>query len=318
MDNKSFTSADVQVPIKILHDNDLVRTATQHNTILLRHLQLCPTNRCNLNCEFCSCGDREKHLELDLDTIDTLLKDVQSLGCKAITITGGGEPLLHPNINEIIKKCKDRDIKVGLVTNGLLLDNLKEEVSWCRISFDSNRKFSELKEKVELAWDSFIDIDWAFSFVLYDGFGDLDLVVEFANQRKFTHVRVVADIFNPNDKLMGLIPNTLRKDGICDKRIIYQPRNEPTRGSKKCLISLLKPTIGANGQIYPCCGAQYAIKDSKRDFIKEMSMGHIKDIKEIMNDQRYFDGSICDVCYYKGYNNILGLMTEKVEHKEWV
>jgi len=315
VNDHSYTAADISIPIKVLHDTELVNSIINYKYILLRHLQLCPTNACNLNCKFCSCGDRNNKTEMPYDKAAKILEDSKEVGCRSITITGGGEPLMHPRINDIIKKCDDLRIGVGMVTNGLLLDRLTTPVKWCRISFDSNRYFSKLKPILSEAVKRFPKIDWAFSFVMYDAIGDLEKVIDFANNNHFTHIRVVSDILHPEeDKIDKLKTGLTGKD----QKIIYQSRSKPSVGAKDCLISLLKPTISAEGNIYPCCGAQYAIKNSKRDFVDKMSMGPAENIKEIVEKQQHFDGSICQVCYYSGYNKLLSLLNRDIAHGEWV
>ena len=315
MDKQSFTAADNDIPVKILHHHCALLTLTEDQSVPLTHLQLCPTNRCNLNCEFCSCADRKKDLELSYEKIQKILDDSADSGCTAVTITGGGEPLLHNDINNIIKYADDCHIGVGLVTNGLLLDNLNEHVDWCRISFDSSRDLDSIKQQVIDAKKRLPDVDWAFSFVLYDKIGQLEDVVRLANDLDFTHVRVVSDIHNPDDGLMFEAQVVLT--GI-DERVIFQPRSKFQRGKERCLVSLLRPTIGADGNIYPCCGAQYAINGSDKDFVDDMCMGGSDEIIEIWKDQRHFNGSKCDVCYYSGYNNLLELLLKKVRHESWV
>jgi len=322
MSKESYSSADISIPVKILHDLDLLKQITQHKHIVPRHLQLSITNKCNLKCKFCSCSDADKQLELDAKRIFTILQKAKQAGCLSVTITGGGEPLLHPKVNEIIRECKRLDILVGLVTNGTMLDKLKENIGWCRISFDPDRVFSsDFADKIKKIKERLPKIEWAFSFVLIDNetkkndFGDLRKLVEFANVSNFTHVRVVVDIFHPNESLILQAHSILK--GI-DERVFYQSRAHPTKGSKKCWISLLKPTIGTDGNIYPCCGVQYAINDSKRDFTPKMSMGRGEDIVDIIERQDCFDGSVCNVCYYQGYNNLLSLLLQDVKHKEWL
>jgi len=312
----SYTAADIDIPVKLIHDGRLLTSMTENKFILMRHLQLCPTNRCNLNCEFCSCGDREKNIEMPLVDVIKILDDAKGCGCQAITITGGGEPLMHPDINNIIRACRERFIKVGLVTNGMLLDRLTEAVDWCRISFDSKRNFKPLanvmnKQLKRLKFEP--NIDWAFSFVAYAGVGHLRKLVKYANSHSFTHVRVVGNILDPSDDAITTCKSVLI--GI-DKKVIYQPRTRPTRGRKKCWISLLKPTIAADGTIYPCCGAQYALKDSKKDFHAALGMG--KDLKDVITKQLVFDGEICDKCYYDNYNRFMDLLMQPIKHTEWV
>ena len=151
----SYITANVDLPVKLLQDYKVIKSVVQNKHIPLRHFSLCPTNRCNLNCVVCFCKDRDKNEEIGIGEIKNLLNDSYELGCKAIDLTGGGEPLMHPEINEIIKYAHGVEIGVSLVTNGLLLDRLEVGVRWSRISLTSNREFKKLKLVVERAVKKF-------------------------------------------------------------------------------------------------------------------------------------------------------------------
>src|SRR5437764_10898446 len=78
-----------------------------------------PIRRCNLSCAYCNeYDDYSKPVPLD-----TMLHRLQLLGrlkTGVITISGG-EPLLHPEFDEIIRGIRKNAILAGLITNGYLL-----------------------------------------------------------------------------------------------------------------------------------------------------------------------------------------------------
>lgn len=287
------------------------------------HIQLNPTNVCNLTCGFCSCANRQKKSYLDMHQIKDILSAYALLGCKAATITGGGEPLLHPHINEIIQLCNHFNIKVGLVTNGTQFSKLNPEtykfITWCRISHSDDRAFTITNSLNRISESA---IDMAFSYVLTSNF-NVNLfseIVRYANKYHYTHVRIVSDLLNLDsvddmEKIKEKISNT-----VDDSRVIYQGRKMFTSGAKKCLISLLKPVISADGGIFPCCGIQYALKEHSLDYEKSMMMAQatIEEIYDIYQRQKHFDGSICYRCYYNEYNVALDMLTQPIEHLEFV
>jgi len=252
------------------------------------------------------------------------LDDLKLLGCRSITITGGGEPLMHPEINEILMACSRRDIKVGLVTNGLLLQKVETRalstIIWCRISCSGERNlFDEAANIIKDAIARARNIDWAFSYVITKSFSITNILnyVDFANQYKFTHVRLVSDLVDLDSAPdMKMIKDILEKED--DSRVIYQSRKTFTQGQSDCFISLLKPVIGADGFIYPCCGAQYAHYKQDLDLADNMRLCHVKDIMDLYRGQRIFNGSQCYRCYYQNYNELLSVLLGKVEHKEFV
>ena len=104
---------------------------------------------------------------------------------------------------------------------------------------------------------------------------------------------------------------------VDDSKVIYQGRKDSTRGTKDCYISLLKPVIGPEG-IFPCCGSQYSIQGQPRDMVNKMKMGDIKDLAEILDNQKHFDGSVCDTCYYSQYNESLSKLKNKPKHINFI
>jgi len=84
---------------------------------LLAHL--IPIRRCNLACTYCNEFDNfSKPVPIDemLRRVDRL----KDLGTSVITISGG-EPMLHPQLDDIIHRMRSRRIVSGLITNGYLL-----------------------------------------------------------------------------------------------------------------------------------------------------------------------------------------------------
>src|SRR5215469_5556949 len=78
-----------------------------------------PIRRCNLSCTYCNEYDdvsKPVPIELMMRRVDRLA----GLGTSVITISGG-EPLLHPDLDEIIRRIRQRGCIATLITNGYLL-----------------------------------------------------------------------------------------------------------------------------------------------------------------------------------------------------
>lgn len=80
------------------------------------------TYRCNLNCKHCYIGSRlnQQINELTLVEIKQLARDVADAGFQIVGITGG-EPLVRPDVVDIVKEFAEYNIAVNLDTNGTLL-----------------------------------------------------------------------------------------------------------------------------------------------------------------------------------------------------
>lgn len=78
-----------------------------------------PMRRCNLACTYCNEFDKTSD-PVPLATMYERIDKLGSLGTTIVTISGG-EPLLHPELDEIIRRVRRNGIISGMITNGYLL-----------------------------------------------------------------------------------------------------------------------------------------------------------------------------------------------------
>jgi MoaA/NifB/PqqE/SkfB family radical SAM enzyme len=81
--------------------------------------QIVPIRRCNLDCAYCNEYDRTS-MPVPLETMLRRIDRLADLGTTIITLSGG-EPTLHPDLDAIIRRIRDRGAIATLITNGLLL-----------------------------------------------------------------------------------------------------------------------------------------------------------------------------------------------------
>jgi MoaA/NifB/PqqE/SkfB family radical SAM enzyme len=126
---------------------------------LLAHL--IPIRRCNLSCTYCNEYD---DFSKPVPTAEMLRRVdlLGALGTSVITISGG-EPLLHPDLDDIIRQMGKRHIVSGMITNGYLLtaDRIQRlnraGLEWLQISIDnvipdevSKKSLKVLDKKLQL------------------------------------------------------------------------------------------------------------------------------------------------------------------------
>lgn len=102
----------------------------------LKYLFFELTDKCNLSCQHCGskCTNRNNTF-LPLDVINKTLHSVYSeYGPEDIMICiTGGEPLLHPDLFDVIRLAKDMGFTVGMTTNGTLKNTIHTaSCSFCR------------------------------------------------------------------------------------------------------------------------------------------------------------------------------------------
>ena len=87
---------------------------------------LYPTHRCNLRCLYCSSPYLDTP-ELTLNQWLTVVDELADLGCRRITILGG-EPLLRPDVPDIIARVRARGMSCVLTSDGLLVAKRIDEL----------------------------------------------------------------------------------------------------------------------------------------------------------------------------------------------
>jgi cyclic pyranopterin phosphate synthase len=119
---------------------------------LATHLRLSVTDRCNIQCFYCHHeGQVCSGEDMSLKTILSIVKDMATLGVKHVKITGG-EPLVRPDIVEIVKgiKANPEIIDLSMTTNGLLLEKLAKplkEAGLHRINIGCDSIYSDMVPK---------------------------------------------------------------------------------------------------------------------------------------------------------------------------
>jgi 12,18-didecarboxysiroheme deacetylase len=99
--------------------------------------------RCNLHCRHCYSGSQDRNYEGELGTAEghELIDDLAGFGVPVILFSGG-EPLLRPDILELIAHARERGVRAVLSTNGTLITpamarRLRElNLSYAGISLD--------------------------------------------------------------------------------------------------------------------------------------------------------------------------------------
>lgn len=80
---------------------------------------LIPTRRCNIACAYCNEYD-DFSRPVPIDELHRRTDLLAQLGVSCITLSGG-EPMLHPQLDDLIRHIRKRGMLAGLITNGYLL-----------------------------------------------------------------------------------------------------------------------------------------------------------------------------------------------------
>jgi len=114
------------------------------------HVRIKPINACNERCWYCAYrfddlslgSDMEVRDKIPAEKMSEIVDDLIAMGVKAVTFSGGGEPLLYPQIAETVRRLAGAGIKIGILTNGVALRGdvagaFAEHATWVRVSIDA-------------------------------------------------------------------------------------------------------------------------------------------------------------------------------------
>ena len=84
------------------------------NHVVLAHI--IPMRRCNLACGYCNEYDQTSK-PVPLDVMKRRLDKLAEFGTAIITVSGG-EPMMHPELDQIISHIRSTGAIAGLISNG--------------------------------------------------------------------------------------------------------------------------------------------------------------------------------------------------------
>ena len=139
--------------------NMAVRALASTEHPLLAHI--IPMRRCNLACTYCNEFD-DFSKPVPIDEMYRRIDKLGALGTSVVTISGG-EPLMHPELDDVIRRIRANGMIAGLITNGYLLVAERIQrlnragLEWLQISIDnvtpdevSKKSLKVLDKKLQL------------------------------------------------------------------------------------------------------------------------------------------------------------------------
>lgn len=285
------------------------------------------TEKCNFKCGYCidkRITFSQNKKEIDFKKIKDLLPEIKSKGCRAIEITGGGEPTLYSNFCEFVKCAKNLEFKLCLITNGSNLKNLSEKkllsyFDWIRISLDASNSKTHMKVHninvnyfdtiIDVIKNENLNIDFGISFLVNElNYSEIESACILSKNigAKYFQVKPLFDskycdeikneVENQMKNIQSLSNNNF-KVLINSKKKIF--RDENMLSNDKCYTCLTRTLITPSG-LYPC--------SYKRGNLEECSdYNSVDDIISIRNN--YFDNINTHKCYKscsrKEFNEII-------------
>jgi len=182
--------------LKIVWFQDKLASLRECQILPPIYVRVKPINRCNHKCFFCVYHEPEKAgMHEDMDAKDVLpakkwyeiIDDFDSMGVRAVTYSGGGEPLMHPCCVQLMDYTLEKGLDLSIITNGQLLSGERaqvlKEAKWVRVSidyhdpeqFEQNRRvgqrmFDHIMENIaNFAAMKDKDCDFGINFIVHKG-----------------------------------------------------------------------------------------------------------------------------------------------------
>lgn len=306
------------------------------------------TNHCSFRCPHCRCAGTHEGAQanIDLGIMQAALDDLAGMGVRTIEFGGGGEPLEHPLIIEILGLLQERGMRCGIITSGYALignDALAEAIAqvadWVRISLDAidDESYRIVHGRCDLSYAALREALTAFA-VRSASFPDqvrtrlgIKLIVQECNKQgiagSFDEVEAIgadylqfkwlenhpAAIPAPERPRIATELEQAAASATFPVDLLAGYGDEPAeRAKERCVMSILHPLIDWDGSIYACAFFHHR-KESHR-------VGHLRDapFRDIWGSARHkavmggIDPAECvPNCPMKRYNPIIEFIDQE-------
>ena len=294
---------------KIFHHVEKLNSFVAGEVLAPVYVRVKPINLCNHGCFFCvySTGFRvkdggpEEHIvsgmhedmkEDDIiprDKMMQTLSELANMGTKAITWSGGGEPLMHPDIVDFMRLTLLLKMDLSIITNGQNLAKERAEVladaKWVRVSMDytNGEEMKRFRNVPEKSFDSIIrnlrgfagmkdaGCDLAVNYIVHrNNYKNLGGLTQLLKDSGVENVRFspmyVPDFYEYHKPIAEEVNEQLAKiQTICDDRFTVNSTYNTTPGSShshtrsynRCFVMQTVPVIGADMKVYACHNKAY-------------------------------------------------------------
>ncbi len=82
-------------------------------------VHIVPIRRCNIDCGYCNEYDKVSP-PVPYEVMSARIDQLAALGTSVVAFSGG-EPMLHPQLDDLIRRIRRRGMMAGLITNGYFL-----------------------------------------------------------------------------------------------------------------------------------------------------------------------------------------------------
>lgn len=289
---KQYTSTDSKLLANPKILQDISRWVRRPQSI-----ELACTDKCSLNCDFCSVKNRTGD-ELLLPQVKRTLREFRELWAKTVVLTGWGDPSMYYAIDSTIEYALKLWYEIGMISNGVMLKkNIKQSnlalLTWLRISLNSLDYVDDI-DVPTILWTL-----W-FSYVINARTTKekIKKLNDYAEKYWADYVRCVGNCLSIEEKTWyDEMVEEIKKF----PKLFYQQKEHKV--PNHCWIGRLKPFINSDGWVYQCSANPLL----ERKFHPHFKIGDIENIKEIYENVKEFDRKLCKdwFCFFSEQNDVI-------------
>lgn len=266
--------------IKILSYYHEIKKIKAGKIPIPRCIKIILSQICNHKCQGCHSASlfSKKYPYLDANLYFRLVDEWLELGVEGINLTGGGEPLMHPQIGKLIEYSGKKGMGIGILTNGTFLNEKIMAISlaystYIRIGIDAGspevykghagvdhfefviRKIKRLI-KLRTRMNSKTTIGLKF-LITKNNFKDIEKACLLAAELGVDYLHFKPSRNNRYEINPSLV-NRINKV-IENKRVQFEGKDfhifghaNKTKAKSKCFLNMLSTILDTDGSLYIC------------------------------------------------------------------
>jgi MoaA/NifB/PqqE/SkfB family radical SAM enzyme len=284
--------------MKFLRYGEQLAAVTARTSAAPVHVRIKPINLCNHDCWYCAyrAGDlalgetMDERARIPHDKMFEIVEDLVEMKVKAVTFSGGGEPLLYNILPGVIERLAAGGVKTAALTNGsnlrgAMADAFARHGSWIRVSLDAwdDASYSASRSAPDGAFTRLIDNLRAFSARGSSCVLGASFIISDKNAHRIAEVcAILKDAGVNHVKLSAAVVSNDGRDAAAYHRKIAESAVEQIAAAKKlqdegfsivdhyheleerfdkdyrtCLFQQFLTVIGADCQVYSCQDKAY-------------------------------------------------------------
>ncbi len=265
--------------IKILSCYDRLRQILKGEMPIPKTVEFFISNYCNHSCIDCHSEVLRQFnpIFLELKKFKEIINEISELGVEGVEISGGGEPLLHPNFIELIEYPNLKKVKVGLITNGInikksTIGSLVSNLLFIRFALDAaDRKTYQrihgkdnyyklldnirnlVEEKKRRNLDITIGLKFLISKINYKEIIKASILAKKLNVDYIRFKCIRNSAYELSDLEIKNVENLIEDAKLISDnsfKILNSIRLIPIES--KCYLTPIHPCIDASGKVYLC------------------------------------------------------------------